>query len=99
MLTNTVTTITVSPEELLDALEERLQDKRSQAFGPILKRLQFVTVDQVATMAQVSPQTVRNWTKEGILTEARKGCKERYLLSRVLDFIAARDDRKHKHSK
>ena len=74
------------------SVREEMQARQSIELDPYLQKLRLITANQVATLAEVSIQTVRNWEKDGLIVAKQIRKTERYLLTDILDLILRRRD-------
>ena len=83
--------IVTSKEELKFLIQDSLQ---SLARGPgpedLRLRIEYLTTGQVADLASVNPNTVRQWAGNGWLVPDREGRAEKYHIDSVRDYLADR---------
>jgi excisionase family DNA binding protein len=79
-----------NPEDRISLLEKELTEMRTLLAEVARKQAwpQYLTVEQLAEMLQISPRTVHDWVHERRIPFHKAGTQTRFLISEIVQWTA-----------
>ena len=90
--------MTPNPEDRISLLEKEVSELRRLLTEVARKQAwpQYLTVEQLAEMLQISPRTVHDWVSEDRLPYHKAGNATRFLVSEIVQWTAGQWDDKRR---